>query len=117
MNSSVVVQFRVSPTPRSQQEQDDILDFYKRQTSTLQELGVKDIHVSAVEQKNKSPIFQVSFTILPDNVAGDAQLKETAVFLAESIVDPDEDGNHSLPNGELVSGRILEESSFHPSLR
>jgi hypothetical protein len=65
--------------------------------------------------KGSTSKYELSFKIKPLTAADEAEgfkspdTRENAIFLAEGIVDPDEDGNYPL-DGELVSGRLIESS-------
>jgi len=108
---SVVVIFRASPMPNTKEDQQEILRFYTLHAPSMEEvLGVKDIQITLVEKPGMIMVteYRLSFTILDENVEGAKEDKETAISLAESIVNLDEDGNYPLRNREFVSGRIME---------
>lgn len=112
-NMSVVVIFRASPMPNTKEDQQEILRFYTLHAPSMEEvLGVKDIQITLVEKPGMIMVteYRLSFTILDENVEGGKEEKDTAISLAESIVNLDEDGNYPLRNREFVSGRIMEKT-------
>ena len=116
MSTNVSVIFRTSPSAFTQDELEEMLQYYRDETSLLEEvLEVSNIQVTLVEKKRTVtwvPEYRLTFTMSASSSEkrGIEDKRELAIDLAESIVTPDEDGNHVLKNGECVSGRLLEKT-------
>jgi hypothetical protein len=112
---SVKVEFKVTPScdySYKQKKCKEIVKWYKRLMHDYEMYidWAKNIVIKHISKNT----YQLSFKIQPEVYDG---TMEQAIFIAEMIVDPDEDGNYPLSDNENVSGTLVENTLVYKAYK